>query len=314
MKFRVARSTLAGMTSLSCLCFIACGFAGSVLAVEQRPPFLGDYLRESLLIYPDSVAEWTLVDETRHEQVKHGISLRYQDEKHADRWVDVHVTPSGTPRDARFATVFEEHLAGLVAASEELRHQATIIGSIRTFDAPGDLDFMLGELAVKPRSATLVIDQSGTRYHSILAMTSQDMHYLKVRYSVEASAEQIEAARTTGEQFLAAFARVALVRNTGSCFRELQVEDFPADGRKPANLLASAGDGLPSEVWVAEGRLYVNARADDSARDTAVRFGRAMHDAVAGHCVGAESMNAAIPQGMRKLRLNYAHGASTPAR
>ncbi len=275
--------------------------------VASQRPFLGGWLRETRVVYPLRVGDWEAMGEHRYERAESGASVRYQHRAHKDRWMDLYFYPSGVLPDAAFAQVVARGAADIATARRKAGHRVDEVTPARTFAAPGPHDRLLGALAVKPRSVGFVLEQDRARYHSVLAMTLREMHFVKVRFSAEASALALENLRGEGESFLAGFAGAVRILNTGDCWKVLDIATLPADRRKPDDLLASANEGTDAEVWVREDRLYVVSpeAKGDAAREAAVGLGQSLHDAVRGRCVAPESMNPVVPEDMREMRFEY---------
>lgn len=280
-------------------------------------PFLGGYLVESRVVYPLQVGAWKAVGEKRYDQAEFGASVRYQQDGRDDGWMDLFVYPSGVLADEAFARAFEQEAASVVQTRQRNGEDVLETTPARTFSAPGEYDSLLGDLAVKPRSVAYVLEHGGKRLHSVLAMTVRDMYFVKLRSSVDAGSVPLDQLRAQAEALLAGFARSMQMRNTGACWRELALVDLPADRDKPGDLLASANEGTPQEVWVGEGTLYLGpATGDGSARANAERMGRVLHEAIRGRCVPPAQMNPQVPRGMREMRFEYGVPApnSGPAR
>lgn len=303
------------MPAIRILSTALCLFASLAAAVafaqereeEAARPFLGGYLQESRVVYPLRVGAWEALGEHRYDEPELGASVRYQDATHPDRWMDLYFYPSGVLLDPQFSQAFD-HEAGQV---REVRRQqdgaAPEATPARTFGDAGADAALLGDLAVRPRSAAFAFEREGKRYHSALAMTVAGMYFVKVRFSVEAAAMALDDVRGEGERFLSGFAGSVRIIATGDCWRTLPVAAIPENGDKPGDLLASANDGTDDEVWVAEDRLYVKRQAlDDEARRAApVALGTALHGALRGRCIAPEDMDREVPDGMREIRFEY---------
>lgn len=291
--------------ALALFLLLACLPVTHAQEAQDRPPFLGGYLRESRVLYPLEVGAWQAEGEKRYEPAEAGASVRYRHKGHADRWMDLYFYPSGTLMDAQFAQVVDSEAREIVKAHRSAGHAAEQATPLRTFDAPGEYDRLLGDLAVKPRSVAFSVQQDGKRYHSLLAMTVRGMYFIKVRFSVEADALPIEQVRDEGEAFLRGFAGAVRILNTGDCWKVLDIAPLPVGG-KPEELLASANEGTAEEVWVGEDRLFV-ATVDRAgpAHAAAVALGADLHAAIRGRCVAPEAINPDVPADMREIRFEY---------
>ena len=290
------------------LCLVALFACAGAIAQEQAArPFLGGYLQESRVVYPLRVGAWEAMGEHRYDEPELGVSVRYRDAAHPDRWMDLYFYPSGVLLDPQFSRVFDDEIKQIREVHRQ-RNDATLEATpSRSFAGPVADAGLLGELAVRPRSAAFAFGDDGKRYHSALAMTVVGMYFVKVRFSAEAEAMALDAVRSEGEGFLSGFAGSVRTHSTGDCWRTLPVLPIPADGRKPDDIMASANDGTDGEIWIAEDRLYVAqaAFADETRRAAPVALGTALHGALRGRCIAPEKMDMEVPEGMREIRFEY---------
>ncbi|RRU22251.1 hypothetical protein [Stenotrophomonas sp. 278] len=66
-----------------------------VNASPDEVPLLGGFLRETSLIFPETMGTWKFVHETRLDDAPHGAVLRYQRPGDDSGWVDVYIYPVG---------------------------------------------------------------------------------------------------------------------------------------------------------------------------------------------------------------------------
>lgn len=278
-------------------------------AAEPDTPFLGGHFTESRALYPLRVGDWQAMGEHRYEEPELGVSVRYQNLRQPDRWMDLYLYPGGVMFDPHFAQAFAQTVEEVSMAARQRQADAFEAGEQRSFKiAPAPGDEILGDMAVKARSFGLDSATDGKRHHSALAMTLRDQYLLKVRYSVRADGKDTrEQVQRQAEAFLSGFAASVKVLSTGACWHPLPVRPMPAGLARPAGLLASANDGRDDEVWVAEDALYLKPAliAQPEQARAAQALGQAVRDALRGRCVAPEEMELAVPDGMREIRFEY---------
>ncbi len=282
--------------------------AAPTRAEEPVPPLLGDYITDTRALYPLRVGDWESVGEKRYEQPELGVSVRYQDTRRPDRWMDLYLYPAGVMFDPVFERAFQQSIDEIVLIARQRDAGEVRLGEARTFaTAPSMGERMLGQLAVKARSFAMEMPMRDTRYRSVLAMTVRDLYFIKIRYSVEADSTSDDAVQRQAEALLAGFAADVRVLNTGACWQVLQVRPMPAAGPRPDAILASTNDGQDEEMWVADDAVYLRpdviARADDAARLR--NEAQSIRNVLRGRCVSPEMMEIPVPDGMREIRFEY---------
>ncbi|MBD9479517.1 hypothetical protein [Pseudoxanthomonas sp. PXM02] len=282
--------------------------AGPALADTPEPPLLGDYITASRALYPLRVGDWEAVGEKRYEQQELGVSVRYQDTRKPDRWMDLYLYPAGVMFDPAFAQVFQYGVDEIVQIANNRKAGDVRLGEVRTFTtAPSAGEGMLGELALKARSFAMEMPMRDKRYRSALAMTVRDLYFIKVRYSVEADRVSDEDVQQQAETFLAGFAADVRVLNTGRCRQVLQVRPIPAGGARPDAVLASTNDGQENEMWIVDDAVYLRpaviARTEEAAELQSEA--QSIRNVLRGRCVSPEAMDIVVPDGMREIRFEY---------
>ncbi len=282
--------------------------AGPVMADVPGAPLLGDYITDSRALYPLRVGDWEAVGEKRYEQQELGVSVRYQDTRRPDRWMDLYLYPAGPMFDPAFQGVFQHGVDEIVQIARQRDAGDVRLGQTRVFaTAPVAGEGMLGDLAPKARSFVMEMPMREKRYRSALAMTVRDLYFIKVRYSVEAEGVSDEDVQRQAETFLAGFAADVRVLNTGRCRQVLQVLPMPAGAARPADVLASTNDGREDEMWIFDDtvrlRPAVIARTEEAARLQGEA--QSIRNVLRGRCVSAEAMDIAVPDGMREIRFEY---------
>ena len=294
------------MRWLSAIAVLA--LCGPVLAEAPSPPLLGDYITDSRALYPLRVGEWEAVGEKRYEQQELGVSVRYQDTRKPDRWMDLYLYPAGVMFDPAFRSVFQRSVEEIVQIARDRNAGDLRLGETRVFaTAPTAGEGMLGDLALKARSFMMEMPMRDKRYRSALAMTVRDLYFIKVRYSVEADGGADDDVQRQAETFLAGFAADVRVLNTGRCRQVLQVRPIPDGGMRPDAVLASTNEGQDDEMWITDDTVYLQpaviGRVDDADRLKAQA--QSIRNVLRGRCVSPEAMEIVVPDGMREIRFEY---------
>ncbi|MCP1583192.1 hypothetical protein [Pseudoxanthomonas mexicana] len=283
--------------------------AGALAAeADAPPPLLGHYITDTRALYPLRVGDWEAAGEKRYEPQELGVSVRYQDTRRPDRWMDLYLYPAGVMFDPVFEQVFRQGVDEIVQIARDRQAGEVHVGQTRVFATmPAAGAGLLGELAVKARSFALDMPMHDARYRSALAMTVRDLYFIKVRYSVQADRAADEDVQAEAEALLSGFVASVRVLNTGYCRQVLQVRAIPQGQARPGAVLASTNDGREDEMWITDDTVYLRGevieRQAESARlrDEA----QAIRDVLRGHCVAPDAMEMAVPDGMREIRFEY---------
>ena len=209
--------------------------AAGAMAVEAEapPPLLGHYITDTRALYPLRVGDWEAAGEKRYEPQELGVSVRYQDTRRPDRWMDLYLYPAGVMFDPVFEQVFQQGVDEIVQIARDRQAGEVHAGQTRVFATmPAAGAGLLGELAVKARSFALDMPMHDARYRSALAMTVRDLYFIKVRYSVQADRAADEGCATSLAQAAADKLRkgealVAHVLGAGERARVVAVERHP---------------------------------------------------------------------------------------
>lgn len=292
-----------------CLGVLAFGLLAATARAEMpEPPLLGDYITATRALYPLRVQGWEAIGEKRYEQQELGVSVRYQDSRQPDRWMDLYLYPAGVVFDPVFERAFQQGVDEIVQIARGRNAGEVRLGESRTFEtAPVGGQDMLGAMAVKARSFAMEVPMREKRYRSALAMTVRDLYFIKVRYSVEADSTSDDEVQRQAEAFLAGFAADVRVLNTGRCRQVLQVRGMPSGEARPDTVLASTHEGREDEMWIADDAVYLRpaviARKDQA--ETLRQEAQAVRDLLRGRCVAPDAMEITVPDGMREIRFEY---------
>lgn len=299
------RRTVAILT----LAWAATAVAGAVAAeADAPPPLLGHYITDTRALYPLRVGDWEAAGEKRYEQQELGVSVRYQDSRRPDRWMDLYLYPAGVMFDPVFEQVFQQSVEEIVQIARSRRAGEVHAGRARVFaTVPAAGAGLLGELAVKARSFALDMPLGDARYRSALAMTVRDLYFIKVRYSVQAESAADDDVQGEAETLLAGFVASVRLLNAGHCRQVLQVRAIRQGQARPGALLASTNDGREDEMWITDEAVYLRGEViERQAQAARLRDeAQAIRDVLRGHCVAPDAMDMAVPDGMREIRFEY---------
>ena len=283
--------------------------AGALAAeADAPPPLLGHYIIDTRALYPLRVGDWEAAGEKRYEPQELGVSVRYQDTRRPDRWMDLYLYPAGVMFDPVFEQVFQQGVDEIVQIARDRQAGEVHVGQTRVFATmPAAGAGLLGELAVKARSFALDMPMHDARYRSALAMTVRDLYFIKVRYSVQADRAADEGVQAEAETLLSGFVASVRVLNTGHCRQVLQVRAIPQGQARPGAVLASTNDGREDEMWITDDTVYLRGEViAQQAQAARLRDeAQAIRDVLRGHCVAPDAMEMAVPDGMREIRFEY---------
>lgn len=282
--------------------------AGAATA-EAPPPFLGGFLRETRILYPLKLGQWTAVDEHRYDDPNAGVSVRYLHGDDSDRWADVYFYPVGVLTDDEVRQVAESERNGLkqVWMQGPDAKDDDISGLRRySFEPKAAPDAEGGEKP-EPRTAYAVdftFESKGDRRNSAMVVLFQDMYMLKTRYSVKHQAASRKALLDELEGFTAELANTVSISSTGGCWRPLSIEPLVAGQPIPdGTLMSMETNGTPTE-YVYPDRVLARDPSSISAKAAAM-MGMAMADRLYPGCVGPDPVNPVVPEGMREIRIEY---------
>ena len=293
--------------------------AGSTYAADRQatvPPgseaptsFLGGFLRETRIIYPLKLGEWSATREERYDKPEDGVSVRYQHGSDTDRWADVYFYPVGVLSDEEIKQVADGERRGLQQVwLQGPDAKQDDISELRRYtfsplSMPGDKD------SDKPTPRTaysvdLTYESKGDRRNSAMVVLFQQMYMLKTRYSVQHGALSRHEVRGQLEGFTADLARQVNVSSTGGCWKPLPIEPLVEGKKVPeGSLLSMQTDGVATE-YVYPDRVLARDPSSIGAKAAAM-LGMAMLDRLYPGCDGSEPENPEVPQGMREIRIEY---------
>lgn len=277
-------------------------FAEDAPAVSRQSAFLGGFITESRVVYPLRVGDWEAGREHRYDDPEAGISIRYQDAVHTERWMDVYFFPAGRLSERQV----EEVARGTLRELENLASVPT--SSYRSVRAG-----TLGSLTLKgdpPRkaySAILQMDTGTESRHSGLGLMLKNMYLVKIRYSVPATdlgASEMEDQLRTVLQALDARSSVV---STGDCWKPLPIVERPTlDAKAAGSVMSSDKDGTLETVVFGD-RVEVCRNGADAGSAAAMSLlGAILAGAIAPDCVQPEDINPEVGDGMREISVEYA--------
>lgn len=298
-------------------------------ATEPGVPFLGGFLRETRIVYPLRLGPWTARDEHRYDTPEAGVSVRYADDAHDDRWIDVYFYPVGVLTADQVATVAEQEREALLQSWFRDREAGDDIGALHAFElapAPDPVARAMAGVPVpeavedkrEPRKAysvDLVFESDGIRRSSAMVVLFDRLYMVKSRFSVKQEAVSREEVRRQLQRFTTDLVAGLAISSSGACWQPLRIEPLDPAAEAPDGALFTIDtDGQPSER-VYPDRVLARDPGSDTAR-LAMILGMSMQQRLYGGCDGAEPSNPEVTEGRREIRIEYPapDGKASPAR
>ena len=271
-------------------------------AGNKDVPFLGGFLKETRVVYPLRIGDWSAQGEHLYDMQELGASVRYVDAQKG-RWIDLYFYPAGVLPAARLAQDMDATLEGirLSAGQAGSYSEVEIGGSVPVSFA---LDAGKDRKDVAARSVSMRLVREGTEYSSAMVMLVKDLFYMKGRFSAEARALSRRDTQQQLEQFMAEVVRRSSLSSTGECWmpppiiaKSALVDD------DPDQLATMDAGGVLSAVAYADRVEALQPRSPEARmmQLTAMSLGGRLFEG----CVPAEDMNPAVPDGMREIRLEF---------
>lgn len=267
----------------------------------EQAPFLGGFITESRVLYPLKVQGWEARDEHRYEEAGLGVSVKYVDPAHEQRWLDIYFYPAGVLSDEQVSESFAATLRGIEAAAQD-RYSRFTIGKRGTFE------IARGQTSESPRitghSVQMDVSLDQRELSSAMAMLLTDLYFVKGRLTVAADGATPAQVRAQLESLMSELVRRSEFRSTGACWAPPPVRANPRLDAKAKGALASYQvDGQLAAVSF-DDRVEALDPDSDSAR-LAQRLLMAMTDSQVPGCEPPDSMTPTVPAGMRELRFEY---------
>lgn len=283
------------------------GAVAEDVGTQAPVPFLGGFLKETRVIYPLRVDDWEAGGEHRYDQAELGVSVRYQQGKRRDRWVDVYFYPAGAVPPSQLDRDVSQTLEGIrTHAGTPGGYQQLAIDPVQPFA------FELGpserRQRIEGRSVSLRFEKDGRAYHSAMVLLVKDLYYVKGRFSAQAEAVSRDGVQSQLERMIEALLRETVVVSTGDCWSpppiaaaagRLDSMDPNAEGA-----VASAADHGQASVVAYADRVEapdpLSPQASSMQPQAASMSGRR-----AEGCLPAEDLNLEVPPGRREIRIEY---------
>lgn len=288
--------------------------AEAPVAPASTLPFLGGFITESRVLYPLRLGDWQAQDEHRYDDPAYGVSVRYRDEKHPQRWLDVYFWPAGKlPPEALRAVIdgTARELAGMAGRPDY--YDDIRVGAPEALELQhGDAAKAAGKAATPAWLLPLQSTRQGQQYLSELGLFVRDMYFVKLRYSAPAADVSAAALRGESTALLQALERQVGIINTGACWGLLPMVDKAApDARAPGALMNSAVEGRVTAVAFAD-RVEARDPADASARLLQVMASLQTGRLADPSCVAPERINPQVEEGQREIRMEYRVPTAAP--
>ncbi len=205
---------------------LAMAGCGDVLAAGDPPAdqpgqlqFLGGFLRETVIQYPERLGEWSAGETHRYEEVGGGISIHYRHDALPGMRLDVYFYPAGVLDEDEFAATARRTL-------EDVR-QARESNGERVESSGLDAFLPTGDAKVPGYIADLRIEGGQRAFSSVLSLSLDRLYFVKGRLSMAESEMTRTQARGVLEEFVGALQRTVVIGSSGEC--QLALESLKAD-------------------------------------------------------------------------------------
>ncbi len=280
--------------------------AGIKAKEAEKQPFLGGFLNETRIVYPLKLGAWQAQGEHLFDVPEMGVSVRYQNDKFADRWIDVYFYAAGQlPADA-----FERAARKTASEIETVSLQASgrsgfEMGPLNAFTIVIDKDSEIEELkSVPARSVALSFRKEDVAFSSSMAMAVHDLYFIKVRYSVEEHASTRGVARKQVEDFLGDIVRSTKIVSTGDCWMPLPITKIEPGSQPPKDAQGVVKLKDKQEAHVYQDHIAAYDPDSPIAKIAMMMIMRENGQFFWG-CDSPDRMNQEIGKDMREIRLEY---------
>lgn len=270
------------------------------------PSFLGGFITESRVLYPLRIGDWQAESERRYDDPADGVSIRYKDPGHAERWMDVFFYPGGTlseeqVREVARGTLRELESLPVIANSNYTRVQSGKLHSLK----------LAGDPPRKAYSAALQMDSAGVSRRSGLGLMLKDLYLVKIRYSAPAADLRASTMQRQLHALLQALDTRSSVTSAGDCWSPLPIIERPSLDPKADGVMMMQETNGTLEVVVFADRVEV-LRADADAARLMSLMGATMVGRITPGCVPEEEINPEVADDMREIRLEYPRVRAAP--
>ncbi len=185
-------------------------------------PFLGGFLRETSVIYPERIGTWVMVGEHRFDTAPYGASLRYERPDDSTGFIDLYIYPVGVNSAEAVAeqAVIERDALQKGWASQLVDPP---MSPLSTFTLPVKPDAKPSPYhQPRPKAVTAYqvdfgFQREGTPYSGAFVYIVDRMHGIEIRYNSEAASLDRAQLRREAEKFAReVFPQLGIVSN-GSC-------------------------------------------------------------------------------------------------
>ena len=283
----------------------------------SKPSFLGDFLRESHVVYPLKLDGWEMQGEHRYDTQEAGASVRFQRAGDKIGWIDVFFYPVGVLSDADAAKMAGIERQNLLDAWGKSMASPQDMTALTTFAVPigasskieGIRDAKVDDIVAY--SVDFAYARDGKALNSAMVFAVDRMYAIKFRYSAEAS----KSTRVRVRQDLEQFARHMLLRleisNTGGCWSPPPIETLAKGAKEPKNALATSSVNGEAVAWVLPDRVVARDPSQTGAAHLQA-LAMSLQGRLYEGCTGAEPFQPDVKDGMRELHFEYRGGGSAP--
>lgn len=274
-------------------------------ATQVERPFLGGFLKESRVVYPLRIGAWEALGEHLYELQELGASVRYQDTGHPDRRMDVYFYPAGVMRDSVFEKAVDDTVAEMKQVALDRGTRDFVMDGIESFTIDVDSKSSVRERrTTNARSIAFRSRMDEETFSSAMAMTTHDLYFIKIRYSVPERKMSRDAVRRQAVAFLGKIVRSARIVSTGGCWMPLPIRRLDPGAPPPNDMQGILMYAGKPGAYVYQDHIVA---PDPESAIAKVAMMMIMNEGgrLVWGCDSQESMNREVPDGMREIRLEF---------
>lgn len=207
-----------------------------VNATPDEVPFLGGFLRDTSIIFPERIGNWEFVYENRFDEAPYGASLRYQRPNDSTGWIDVYLFPVGIVSQEDVAARAEQEREALLRVWDGKLTEPPM-SAISTFSIPVKAPEKTSPYhqprpsAVTAYQVDFSFERDGKPHTYAFVMLADRLHAIEVRYMSEAAALGRAEIRKAGEAFTREILPQLSIVSSGSCgLPQMGIDGKLADG------------------------------------------------------------------------------------
>jgi hypothetical protein len=156
------------------------GHASNDADDAQQQPLPGGLLRQSRILYPLEVGEWSAAAEHLYDDQQYGVSIRYAHGQDRDRWIDLYFYPAGRLSTSEFSEMARAEADGIRLAHRQAGNTAVDMGALQGFSPNAG-----AANAIEGVAMDMGFTCDDIAYSSAMTLTLDRLYFVKARYSIE---------------------------------------------------------------------------------------------------------------------------------